>query len=754
MPRACTRTITTAVLAATLALPATTMAEERATDTLAIHSVSVLGKNGNKLPGSAQALDRAALERQDYSDIHRVLREVPGVQVMEEEGYGTRPNISIRGTAMDRAGKIAVMEDGILSSPAPYSDPAAYYFPTVGRMHAVEVRKGSSQVPYGPSTTGGVLNFVSTPVPADRAGKLQLMIGEDASAKVHAYYGETTTHFGWLNVGWLAETYQQRTDGFKTLPGYAKDYPDNFQGDNTGFVHSDYLGKLRLSTAAGVGIYQELELKAGRVEHLSNETYLGLTQADFDANPYRRYAASAVDDIDVDQYQLSARYFIRPLENLDLTARVYRQQVHRNWYKLNDVRNSADDGWVSIANVLRDPTTYADQYAMLTGDTSHSDGFRVRANNRKYTSYGAQLGSEVRFATGEFGHTLNAGIRWHYDESDRFQHDSRYGMQNGVMSFASRGAPGSQDNRVSSTRALSLFAENAVEWNRLTVTPGLRYEKLDYEVQRWTGNDANRTDSNRTRTKAGTDVLVWGLGAGYEVLPGFNVFTGVHKGFQDPGPGANDSAVAEESVNFELGARYAGRASYAQATGFLHNYSNLLGRETASGGGSSTQELFNGGKARILGLELAGGHDLSATLGGPVKLPVRAAYTFIQGELLSDFESNYWGTVTKGDEIPHIATHSLLVAAGAEYGPASLDVATAYSGAMRINAGSGDIPADQKIGDYMTVDLTAGYRVSPNLRLVGSVKNLFDETGMAARTPSGLRPNMPRLMTAGIVADF
>ncbi len=748
------------VLPALLAVPA--LAQEdgdrkaNAGDTLTIHAVSVLGKNGNTLPGSAQALDRAAIERQDYSDIHRALREIPGVQVMEEEGYGLRPNISIRGTAMSRAGKIAIMEDGLLTSPAPYSDPAAYYFPTMGRMSAVEVRKGSSQVPYGPATTGGVLNLVSTPIPADKGGKLQLMIGQDAEAKVHSYYGGTTS-FGWLNVGVLAETYQHRTDGFKGLPGNAANYPDHFQKQGTGFSNADYVGKLRLSTGPAVSVYQELEFKAGKVQNYSDETYLGLSEADFNANPTRRYAASAVDNMNVDQNHLSARYFIRPLENLDVTARVYRNEVHRDWYKLNDVRNAANDGWVSMADILKDPVAHADLYDILTGDANSTNALRVRENNRKYEAYGVSLGTEYRVSTGDIGHAVNVGLRYHYDESDRFQHDDRYGMLNGRMTLAAPGTPGSQDNRMQSTKAYSAFVEDAISWNKLTVTPGLRYEYLDYAQKNWGTADTDRNGTSLTETSSDVSVLVWGVGLNYALLSDLDLFTGLHKGFQAPGPGANDSAEAEQSINVELGVRYAAGPAYAQATGFAHFYSNLLGRESAAVGGSSTaQELHNGGKALIYGAELAGGYDLGSLLGDlAFRIPVRAAYTFLHGEFQSAFNSSYWGgNVTKGDNIPYIAAHTALVALGAEYGPVSLDAALAYTGETRTTAGTGSPAAGTAIGDYATVDVTANYRLNENLRLVGAVKNLLDETGVAARTPAGLRPNLPRHFSAGIVADF
>ena len=118
-----------------------------------------------RTPGSSDVVSSIELKRFNDNDINRIISRIPGVYIQEEDGFGLRPNIGMRGTGVERSSKINIMEDGVPISPAPYSSPAAYYSPTAGRMHAIEARKGASQIKYGPNSTGGSLNYVSTPIP-------------------------------------------------------------------------------------------------------------------------------------------------------------------------------------------------------------------------------------------------------------------------------------------------------------------------------------------------------------------------------------------------------------------------------------------------------------------------------------------------------------------------------------------------------------------------------------------------------------
>jgi len=685
-----------------------------------------------RAPGATHVIDRRELSKAQVAtdDIHTMLRQIPGLNIQEEDGYGLRPNIGMRGTGTDRSSKITMMEDGVLIAPAPYSAPAAYYAPTPGRMESIEVRKGSSQIKSGPITTGGVLNYVSTSIPTDFRLRANVTSGGDNTRKISVNLGDTSAH-----VGWLVETFQLRTDGFKQVDG----------GGESGVNLADYLGKLRFNTTPTDTLYQELEIKAGRTTQDGNETYLGLTDSDFAANPWRRYAASQNDTF----ASTHAQYQIRHLfarSTWDLTTVAYRNTFTRAWYKLENVMGTG------LSEVLASPAGFQQQMAVLTGGPSAEHALVVRNNNRTYFGAGVQSTMGARFTTGRLRHAIEAGVRYHEDEEDRFQQDDAFQMVGGRMVLTRAGAPGSQINQVVGASAVAAFVSDTLTAGAWTVTPGLRYETIDLRR-----TDYARTDPART-TQTGTintsvNVLIPGLGVAYR-LNAATLFGGVHKGFAPPGPGLAAETKAEASLNYEVGARVERPGIQGEVAGFFNDYSNLLGRDTLSTGGSGSGDLHNGGRVRVRGLEASARWLIVSR--GTRSLPVRVAYTFTQTEFRNTFQSAYgpWGPVQRGFELPYVPRHQASAAVDLDAGAWRTRVDATVVGRMRTVAGAGPLSDGRTTDTTFAIGLSGEYALTAAARLYASVQNVTNHVHVVSRHPAGVRPGLPRLVMVGLRLDL
>jgi Fe(3+) dicitrate transport protein len=631
------------------------------------------------------------------------------------------------------------MEDGVLIAPAPYSAPSAYYFPTAGRMESMEVSKGPASVRQGPHTTGGVLNLISRAIPNRFSAQGELAFGNDGNARGRFSAGDSAERFGWL-----VETFQQKTDGFKNLDG----------GGDTGFDLEDYVAKLRVNSAEGSGFYQSLELKLGSTDQTGDETYLGLTEDDFARDPYRRYAASSEDVITTEHEQVQLRHFVVPNPRFDLTTTAYHNDFSRNWRKLQSV------GGEDIGAILAAPAApeYDGLIDVIRGDADSAPGdLEVRNNRRDYYSRGVQSVLGIRLDSARTRHAIEVGVRYHEDEEDRFQEEDAFQMIGGSMQLTAPGDPGSQSNRINRAEALALFVRDKIEAGRWRLEPGVRLESMDFTQRDFGPVDPGRAGTDLVVKRNDVDEVIPGMGVAYAAAERVSVFGGVHKGFAPPGPGKDDETDPEESVNYELGVRIGHDAMHFQAVAFFSDYDNLLGTDTTSGGGTGTGEQFNGGEVEVKGLELSFARDLAGTGERDYAIPVQLAYTLTRGEFRSSFETSFadWAPeVVKGDELPYLPEHQLFAEIGWRDARWGLFVAGSYVDEMRTQAGQGAIPEEESIEDHLVVDASGDYRFRRHYRAFVQVRNLTDEIYVAARRPAGLRPGLSRTFLAGFGMSF
>ncbi|MCC5940483.1 MAG: TonB-dependent receptor [Balneolaceae bacterium] len=714
-------------------------------DEIILDRITVVGQPiwMSRIPGAASYVSAEQLQRQNYTDINRILRNISGVNIQEEEGFGLRPNIGIRGAGNERSTKVNIMEDGILAAPAPYSAPAAYYFPNMARISSVEVRKGSSQIKYGPNTTGGAINLISTPIPAQFSGVAEVSLGERSANKIYANIGNRSERFGYL-----LEVNQVGDDGFKQL--------DN--GGDTGFLVRDILGKVMFQTSNSASVYQRLEFKAGYHDEHSDETYLGLTRDDFSLSPMRRYAGSQADRIDTEHIQFSARHFALFSDNVDLTTTLYRNNFTRAWYKLHDLNTNAlgiETG--NLSEILRNPEVHQNEYAVLAGADSAPDALTVRNNNREYYSQGIQSILGVNFDIGSAQNQLEFGVRLHQDEEDRFQFEDDYQMLNGNMIITTPGIPGTQTNRVGSATALSVFVQDEIQWNNWTFTPGLRFENIWFTNRNYGTSDLERTGSNLNKNEYSVSIFLPGIGATYQVSNSFTLLSGIHRGFSPPSPGSSSDTRSEESINYELGFRYVNDLFQTELIGFYNDYDNLLGSDLAAGGGGGTTAQFNAGEVEVFGVEFSSNIDFGLLLNTTsVSIPVNLNYTYTNATFQNSFSSGFgpWGNVESGDEIPFIPRHQFNSGVSFIYKGFDANINASYMPQMRTAAGSGSFDPLFSTDSFFVVDLSTSYNIHQYVNLFVNIRNLLDETYITSDRPAGVRPGLPRTLMGGMKVSF
>ncbi|RKH36698.1 TonB-dependent receptor family protein [Corallococcus sicarius] len=701
------------------------VAETAPADSRRFESV-VVGTSEAKTSGSIHILKPEKLQRYELDDPQAILQSVPGVYGRGEDGFGLRPNLGLRGVNPDRSKKVTLLEDGILFGPAPYSAPAAYYFPLMTRMQSVRVLKGPSSVQQGPQTVGGSVDLITRDIPAQESFGLDLAGGQYGYGKAHGSFGASTER-----AGFLVEGIHLRSSGFKELDG---------SDASTGFHRNEWMAKARYRLVPDGELRQTLQLKLGYSDEGSNETYLGLSDADFAANPLRRYKASQFDHM---QWHRTQAVLSHVLEGRDLavTTSLYRHDLDRAWRKVNGFRGT------SISDVLADPTSArnAIYYGVLTGELDSStpgETILIGPNHRVFVSQGLQSIARWTTTTGPLSHNAEFGVRYHYDSITRRHTQDGFLMVGGELVAEGGETQLTADNK-DSTHALALHATDAIAWGPLVVTPGVRLE-----VIRSTSTDrlAGTTD------QGSLEALMPGVGVYGALTPTLGLFAGTYRGFSPPAPGQPQAVSAEKSLNSEAGARWSRRGERFEVVGFFNDYSNLTDVCTFSNGclDDNLDRQVDAGEAHIYGLEAFA--EKTFRPGGGITFPLTVAYTFTRTKLLEDFRSSdpQFGNVTAGDELPYVPRHQLFASLGVEGARWGAFISTTYLSSMREEAGQGEIPEGLKTGALLTFDVNASWNVTRWGQLYVSGRNLLDEAVIVGRRPYGARPNAPRTLLGGL----
>jgi Fe(3+) dicitrate transport protein len=666
-----------------------------------------------RIPGSGQIIDPKTLENTRPFTINEALRKAPGVHTRDEEGFGLRPNIGIRGLNPTRSTKLTLLEDGVPLAYAPYGDNASYYHPPIDRFERIEILKGAGQILFGPQTIGGVINYITPYPPATPGGFLKLMPGNRDYFNGHINYGGT-----WGDNGLLLDYLRKQGDGAR---------------DNVNSILND----LNFKAVLQMGSRQALTLRGNYYTENSDITYSGITQAEFN-NFGIRYNPFKNDEFEVDRYGASATHEVEVGKNSTLTTNLYGAIFQRHWWRQSSTTTDTQCG-----NAFRD--------ARLAGTAVDPDACNsIQGRLREYYTWGIEPRFAMKHAVFGLPSELDTGFRLHYESQYRKQ-------LNGTSPTARTGTIVEDNNRF--TDAYSVFLQNRFLLQQWSVTPGVRMEHIRSERTNLLNNITGKDD-----------LTAWlpSLGTTYKPVQGTTLFAGIHRGFAPPRTedligttGTSTDVDAEESWNYELGVRSTpAQGIHAEATLFRNDFENLIAVGSIAGGATPLAQA----EAVFQGLEVLSQIDAGKLMEMKANPYFQLAYTYLptakQETAFIQVANQQPVTGSEGGKrMPYAPMHQLTATLGYEH-PSGWDarLESVYVGGQFADFANTEIASSDgqrgKISAYNIWNIAVNYNIAPiKTTLFLTAKNVFDRTYIVDRT-RGILPGSPRLIQGGLKYIF
>jgi Fe(3+) dicitrate transport protein len=699
--------------------------KEAAKTEIKLNQVLVKGILPEKLeavPGSFDIVDEKKLiERRPFS-IKEALADVPGLNVVtSEDPIGLALNIGIRGMDPRRSSRTLLMEDGMPIFLAPYGDPSAHYSTPMEMIDRIEVVKGSGQILYGPQTMGGMINFVTRPVPTNgTAGSVKITGGNNGYYDGHFNVGSGTE-----NGGFMVDVLKKRGDGIRA-------------------EHQFDLQDVALKGQFKISRDQRITGKYSNFQEDSLFSETGLTAEEYLSSRYRGNFSPAADAAERFTMKRNTAQVVHEWDlnsDMKLSTQFYYSKTNRTSLRSREFELD-DDG-----------------YDMYSGE------YAVRP--RKYEFFGIEPKLELKHNAFGLQNQAVFGFRYHEEKIDRkkYEGDSLYETND------------ADERLTAKIKALSYYAQNTFFAGDWSFTPGLRLEDVTSRKTLYGGNFAFVDALTTSKIQA-----LPGLGFTWNGIKHATVFGGVHRGFAPPRPDRDigelnnadklQRVTPELSTTTEVGIRSSIlQSGYIESTIFNMDISDIV---------IQSDNIFrNEGKAQHTGFELAGKINFGELTGKKNNYYASISYTNLftakfkdSGEVGGEGEDGY-GSYNAGNRLPYAPKHTLALNLSYEdqqgfigrVGVTHISQQFANTDNYRGTSADGycdDIDGEDQVkcglkGEIPSLTLVnASMSYSPKGQKVTyfiSGENLSDKKYFSSRT-NGLQPGRGRMIFAGARYSF
>ncbi|OYW95735.1 MAG: TonB-dependent receptor [Alishewanella sp. 32-51-5] len=511
------------------------------------------------------------------------------------------------------------------------------------------------------------------------------------SDALYSTYNEARWSSG--DVGYMVSFDHRQADG----PRNNEDFDVS-----SGYVGVSYEGIENVKITGNLDIYRSDSGEAGR-----------LSSAEFFAN--RDLVKTPFNRVDIEQTLASLSYE----QQLNTTS-----TLHGNiWYLAMDRLSRRSAAFVAPATEPASTAIDEQQFRNLGYDLRYS------------TSWGEN-------------HILTAGTSGYRGDSPRSQHVSA-----DIRSSAQRDS----DLRFAQERLITynaFFIENLFRLGHLSVSPAVRFERVNYDLSERVKNPSlNRDAINLDRTY---NQALFGLGLSYNLSGQSELYFNVSESYRPQRfddlinptselAGSNAPNISK-AMNYEMGYRGAITPRLAvDVSLFRIDFKDKIEQIQVN---ISDIERINSGDSRHQGLELGLEYD----------------FDFLSSQTLTAFANGTWldTEITTSQNSQLIGNKvsfapDYLVRAGLAYSHESLKatftitaVGEQYWQDSNLPRGSADNLIEAKIPAYQVLDLSTEYELTQQWAMFAGINNLLNENYYSRVRTDGIEPAPERSVYLGI----
>jgi Fe(3+) dicitrate transport protein len=517
--------VVTALLPATLAAQQITPEQNEQTEQAEqskklIPSIEVIRVSGERVShaynetGTVVLINREQIEALQPLSTEDVLRRIPGINIKSEEETSIVANFGLRGLSASES-KSLLLEDGVPVAPGLFIGNDRYFNPRIQRVDTVEVLKGSASLRYGPSTIGGVVNYI-TKTPDD---------GVKLAGRLGAFNLKEMT----LEAG-------GRSDNRASFAGVVVTH-----ASSDGFMDKGYqMTDIMLKAGTELSSDQRLGVKLSYHENDANISYRGLLLEAY--NNGERYNPAPDDWYLTDRVALDLSHEWILNNHASLTTLVYWSDITRDYWRYGvDTAASNNAGrWV-----------YTDA---------------VTGNNRSFERYGIESRLRIAHDLGDVMAESEFGLRIMTEESDDNQiRATRANDRNGVNARHLQDSATSYAGYVQTRLAIT---------DQLSLTPGVRVESYQQQRVILSQNNATAKTSN-TEVLPGIGAT-YELSSTAQLYGGaYRAFSPATNGVALEGL-TDQQLDGERSTNYEIGIRADHGQWRYEVAAFMMDFSNQV----------------------------------------------------------------------------------------------------------------------------------------------------------------------------------